>query len=616
MGIGESINAAMASLGTDHAADHTEVAVHTQIDCDRSRKIYCEASDLLFWFREFVHPSGIQRAQVEILTRLIAMDEEDTSYIVVYRVPGTQELLELSTPTVYTLLEYVRGGTVERHRLDELLALTLASGRIVHPSRGDTLFIIGAFWLFPTTVKLLQSLGMDGVRIGLMIYDIIPTRNPEYCESNLVRAFRSLLVGVGPMIDFAISISQHVANDYKQFRKECGHSVVPVFPVPLAVEREIFDGEQNSNVLEDLGGRFVLQVGTLEVRKNPRFAYEVWKQLVAEGTPNLPTLVFVGRIGWRVNDFIEELQATNFLGGRVKLISSASDADLAALYSHAEFTFFPSFNEGWGLPLAESLANGVPSITSNLASMPEIAGDLADYIDPLNVRSGVDAVKRLLDAEYMTERRHQIASRLEKRSWDDVAESFHAAMASGLRAEVHPKGTASFPLEPGKLTVMGSDDPATSLSDSPGFQVLRSGWHDNEDWGTWSASDRSQMNFTTDVETSVRVYLVLRSPPWLTNHRARILDRDGQTLKDLPIRAPGADFFTSATVTPDDSGQVTLTLETVGDIVAVGPDPRRLHVGVVALGYAPANDLEARANLTEAIAFGDYLLPPIHAKAS
>ena len=79
---------------------------------------------------------------------------------------------------------------------------------------------------------------------------------------------------------------------------------------------------------------------------------------------NVPRLVFVGRPGWRVRDLMDQLKLTTNLNNRILLLHDLSDSELVALYKAAMFTVFPSFEEGWGLPVGESLVFGRPCVAS------------------------------------------------------------------------------------------------------------------------------------------------------------------------------------------------------------------------------------------------------------
>ena len=110
----------------------------------------------------------------------------------------------------------------------------------------------------------------------------------------------------------------------------------------------------------------------------------------------VPTLVFAGRIGWLVEDLMHQISNTDHLGGKLVIVEGPSDADLASLYKGCLFTLFPSFYEGWGLPVTESLALGKPCLISNRSSLPEAGGKLARYFDPDNLHDAYEAVRSVL----------------------------------------------------------------------------------------------------------------------------------------------------------------------------------------------------------------------------
>jgi glycosyltransferase involved in cell wall biosynthesis len=126
-------------------------------------------------------------------------------------------------------------------------------------------------------------------------------------------------------------------------------------------------------------------VSTIERRKNHETLYRAYTRLVEAGEANLPLLVFVGMPGWGVNDLMADLRLDPRTKDLIKLLHHVNDADLARLYQHALMTVFPSLYEGWGLPVAESLAAGKCCLASGVASIPEVGGDLVDYVDPWNV---------------------------------------------------------------------------------------------------------------------------------------------------------------------------------------------------------------------------------------
>jgi glycosyltransferase involved in cell wall biosynthesis len=142
----------------------------------------------------------------------------------------------------------------------------------------------------------------------------------------------------------------------------------------------------------------VLFVSTIEARKNHLLLFRVWRRLLDELPADLvPTLVFAGRVGWLVEDLMRQLQNTDFLDGKIRLIEDASDAELAALYRGCSFTVFPSLYEGWGLPVTERLAFGKPCLAARATSVPEAGGRLARYFDPESVADAYAAIRAAIE---------------------------------------------------------------------------------------------------------------------------------------------------------------------------------------------------------------------------
>jgi glycosyltransferase involved in cell wall biosynthesis len=93
-------------------------------------------------------------------------------------------------------------------------------------------------------------------------------------------------------------------------------------------------------------------------------------------------LVLVGNLGWKYESIFSELTATEGLRDRIIITGYVSNEDLAALYSDALFFVFPSLYKGFGLPPLEAMQCGVPVITSNTSSLPEVVGDAGIMVNP------------------------------------------------------------------------------------------------------------------------------------------------------------------------------------------------------------------------------------------
>lgn len=141
---------------------------------------------------------------------------------------------------------------------------------------------------------------------------------------------------------------------------------------------------------------FILSVGTVQPRKNYVRLIEALAILRAE-YPSL-SLVIAGGRGWLEDPIYEALDRFN-LRGAVTFTGFADDVDLPAIYTLAHVVALPSLYEGFGLPVLEAMACGTPVVTSNVSSLPEVAGDAALLIDPLDVHTLTAALRQLLTDE-------------------------------------------------------------------------------------------------------------------------------------------------------------------------------------------------------------------------
>jgi glycosyltransferase involved in cell wall biosynthesis len=222
-----------------------------------------------------------------------------------------------------------------------------------------------------------------------------------------------------------LCISRFTREQLTEFAAEKGCKVDAV-TVPLAHEFSPVEPAMRDSLRYLNNERFVLAVGTLEVRKNHLALVRLWERLYREMGDAMPTLVMAGARGWAVKRLSDFLRATGNVYGQVVHITDASDAELAWLYEHCEFTVFPSVYEGWGLPVGESLWFGKPCICYRHTSLPEVGGDYAIYCDLDDPGSIDQAVRAGLAGEFAA----RPPARSELRTWNMVATEMVGAIRS------------------------------------------------------------------------------------------------------------------------------------------------------------------------------------------
>nr|WP_282452906.1 glycosyltransferase family 1 protein [Lysobacter sp. CAU 1642] len=200
-----------------------------------------------------------------------------------------------------------------------------------------------------------------------------------------------------------------------------------VYTVPLGVDRAFrpLPVEETAPILQRYGlcGRaYLLAVATIEPRKNLARLLQAYSTLPVSLRRKHP-LVLVGVRGWHT-EAIEQVMAPLLASGELVVLGYVTEGDLPALYSGAHAFAFVSLHEGFGLPLLEAMAAGVPCVTSNVSSLPEVGGEAALLVSPEQVesiREGLIAV--LSDEGWRGEARLAGLARAAQHSWSACVEN-------------------------------------------------------------------------------------------------------------------------------------------------------------------------------------------------
>ncbi|MGK9234968.1 glycosyltransferase family 4 protein [Inquilinus limosus] len=269
-----------------------------------------------------------------------------------------------------------------------------------------------------------------GNRIFQMIHDVMPLTMPWLSYPGRGGEFRKFLDRTPNYVSDFLCVSNQTEADLKAVLGPA--TIIPSRVTPLAHE---FLGAQGSEAALSSAVRaaaefpFVLYVGTIELRKNALSLCKVWARLRDDLGVALPRLVLAGRRGWQSEDVFDLLRGTGNLGGYATVIEAPTDADLGFLYSRCAFTVYPSLYEGWGLPIGESLWFGKYCVASRTSSMPEVGGELVDYVDPRDLEDIRRVLMRALTDPAYIEMRMKKIQEASLRRWSDVAEEIFDAVA-------------------------------------------------------------------------------------------------------------------------------------------------------------------------------------------
>ncbi len=243
------------------------------------------------------------------------------------------------------------------------------------------------------------------------LHDVSPLIFPEFFGPGLVRRFKKKTAYIKSRADIVLVPSKASAADVAKF---AGIEMDRIRVVPLGVDMSVFyPGRVPRRVLEKAGisGPYFLFVGTLEPRKNLRALLNTAEKL--QGTDY--SLVIAGMRGWKSEDEFNAL----FFHPKVKMLGSVPEEMLVSLYRGAEAFFYPSFYEGFGLPILEAMACGVPVVVSDIPVFREVCGDAATYVDTDDIEGTVRALFKAAE----NKNSGQCVERAKKFGWDEVVES-------------------------------------------------------------------------------------------------------------------------------------------------------------------------------------------------
>ena len=237
-----------------------------------------------------------------------------------------------------------------------------------------------------------------GIRAATVVtvHDLAFLKYPEQITGKRYQYLRRMIESSVKRSDLVLTPSKSTRSDVINL---FGAAPELVVATPLGVDPRFRPAtpDEMTSVVRKYGvvHPYILSVGTLEPRKNLPMLIRSFAALRDE-IPH--DLVLAGPAGWLMEE-IERTIADSWIQERIRRIGFVEDADLAALYSGADVVAIPSLYEGFGLPVLEAMASGAPVLTSNVSSLPEIAGDAGILVDPTNLESVVDGLRRVLGSE-------------------------------------------------------------------------------------------------------------------------------------------------------------------------------------------------------------------------
>lgn len=261
--------------------------------------------------------------------------------------------------------------------------------------------------------------GLTTARLVYTLYDLSFLENPAWTtEGNRTGCFDGVF-RAATRADFVVSISDY---SLKHFLR-----IFPKFPQDRAVIAPLasrFDAASPRGKPQAVGGlepgAFWLCVGTIEPRKNHERLFAAYAQWRRETGGDMP-LVLAGGKGWLMDDVARTVKSLG-IADRLVFTGYVTDAELAWLYASCRAFLYPSLFEGFGLPVLEAMSLGAPVVCSDATSLPEVAGEAALLVDPLDV-AGLARAMAAVSADAALRERLRAASlaRAGLFSWEKTA---------------------------------------------------------------------------------------------------------------------------------------------------------------------------------------------------
>lgn len=306
------------------------------------------------------------------------------------------------------------------------------SGRIMTFSdfnRNHIFFDMDSIWMNPLKrTYLLPILKKRGTKIAAHIYDIIPVTEPQYCHELTVINFWEYISAQIMYSDLIIANAQAtldaIGNVIKGTTSRKINGNVVKLGSDIAKNSNATDAREEIKTIAGCG-KYVLMVGTIEPRKNHKYVLSAFEKALFDKGLNL---VFVGKVGWNVETFVEYIRNHEKYDKQLFLINDATDADIACLYNHSLLVAFPSYNEGFGLPIIEAFDRGALVLASDIPVLRETGGNYCKYFSLEKEDEFIGSVELYAENQEVYSRDKMKIRNYRKTTWDMCAQEMYGIL--------------------------------------------------------------------------------------------------------------------------------------------------------------------------------------------
>ena len=386
-------------------------------------KIWVDVSHILGWKGVL---SGIERVEYHLVCHYfenseagyITWDKGNNSFVEVTRTDIRKQIVE-RTSEQEMQVDSVSSSQGLIHRLTKKLRTRPAQHVHAWKSEG-TVILLAGLWDDRGYIAAVMKVA-DSNPIVHVVYDMIPLVQPGFVVDYLPSVFSEYMLNILPKCKKIMAISEATKKDIIRVL-EIRKLKVPEI-IAFRLGDDLTRSEKSTKPQGVPQGDFILAISTVEARKNHQLLYYTAKLAYQKGL-QLPPFVIAGRRGWLTDNFQYTVEHDPEVESNIILIDRVSDSDISWLYENCLFTVFPSFCEGWGLPVAEALGYGKVTLASDMSSIPEVGGDNADYFSPFSPDDLLELIIRYTDKAKRKTKENYIKENYKRHEWEAAAAEF------------------------------------------------------------------------------------------------------------------------------------------------------------------------------------------------
>lgn len=471
-------------------------------------------------------------------------------------------------------------------------AATLQSPEVGSFRPGSRLLVVGSSWMqnahYAETVRRFSL--EHRLVPSVLMHDLTPRLFPHWYPEGYAKTWNSNLAVMLQNAGQLLVYSESTRKDVEEAAATLDIDIGPVGMIRLADEIGVHTARDFSADFESArqvfsSRPFILATGAVHFRKNYSLLHDCWIELRRLLGDRCPLLVIVGGVAWNGKEIARGIQEDPRIKDFIHLLDDIDDTTLDWLYRNCLLTVYPSLYEGWGLPVGESLAYGKICLATNSSSVPEIAPELTDLLDPHDRKAWIARIQFYAGSPAArSQREAEIRARYKTTGWAETARGLVTALSESLPAKpraFYTLGSVVTFKRPEKVTLFKGD-----------------GWCPCESWGNWSKARSAwlHLNLAQPPKENLVLAGLVKALHDTAEPRDFSIWVNGRKVADWYLSE--ADYSVRVAYLPkelvDEDGRVDIEIRS-GKLVSMkmvdpaSPDMRTLGIGLSALRLEEAS---------------------------